>query len=136
MSDETYDRFTDEAAGEVTLRLRILATALAVGGKDADEMALRALGEKIPRRGRMQADWVTYTRGPAVVTEEGDAVVITFDDTASSVVVLDIDPASVRGSIRGQRPDEAVASLEQTWRLQAPPQLTLGPDWSAHPAQA
>ena len=54
---------------------------------------------------------------------------ITFDDTASSVVVLDIDPASVRGSIRGQRPDEAIASLEQTWRLQAPPQLTLGPDW-------
>ena len=129
VSDETYDRFTDEAAGEVTLRLRILATALAVGGKDADEMALRALGEKIPRRGRMQADSVNYTRGPAVVTEEGDAVVITFEDTASSVVVLDIDPASVRGSIRGQRPDEAIASLEQTWRLQAPPQLTLGPDW-------
>ena len=129
VSDETYDRFTDEAAGEVTLRLRILATALAVSGKEADEMALRALGEKIPRRGRMQADSVNYTRGPAVVTEEGDAVVITFDDTASSVVVLDIDPAAVRGSIRGQRPDEAVASLEQTWRLQAPPQLTLGPDW-------
>ena len=77
----------------------------------------------------MQADSVSYTRGPAVVTEEGDAVVITFDDTASSVVVLDIDPASVRGSIRGQRPDEAIASLEQTWRLQAPPQLTLGPNW-------
>jgi hypothetical protein len=129
VSDETYDRFTDEAAGEVTLRLRLLATALAVDGKDADEMALRALGEKIPRRGRMEADSVRYTRGPASVAEEGDAVLITFDNTASSVVVLDIDPAAVRGSIRGLRPDEAVAALQQAWRLQAPPELTLGPDW-------
>ena len=129
VTDETYDRFTDEAAGEVTLRLRLLATALAVDGKAADEMALRALGERIPRRGRMEADEVRYTRGPATVAQEADAVVITFDNTASSVVVLDIDPAAVRGTIRGLPPDEAVAALEQNWRLQTPPELTLGPEW-------
>jgi hypothetical protein len=127
--DETFDRFTDEAADEVTLRLRLLATALAVDGAAADEMALRAMGEKIPRRGQMLADSVRFNRGPATIAQEGDAVVITFPNTASSVVVLDIDPAAVRASIRGMTPGEAVATLQNNWRLQTAPELTLGPDW-------
>ncbi len=127
--DETFDRFTDEAADEVTLRLRMLATALAVDGAAADEMALRAMGEKIPRRGQMVSDSVRFNRGPATVSSEGDAVVISFPNTASSVVVLDIDPAAVRASIRGMTPGEAVATLQNNWRLQSPPELMLGPDW-------
>ncbi len=127
--DETFDRFTDEAADEVTLRLRMLATALAVDGAAADEMALRAMGEKIPRRGQMLSDSVRFNRGPATVSQEGEAVVISFPNTASSVVVLDIDPAAVRASIRGMTPGEAVATLQSNWRLQTPPELTLGPDW-------
>jgi hypothetical protein len=127
--DETFDRFTDEAADEVTLRLRMLATALAVDGAAADEMALRAMGEKIPRRSQMLSDSVRFTRGPATVETEGEAVVISFPNTASSVVVLDIDPAAVRALIRGMTPGEAVAALQSSWRLQIPPELTLGPDW-------
>ena len=127
--DETFDRFTDEAADEVTLRLSLLATALAVDGAAADDMALRAMGEKIPRRGRMLTDSVRFDRGQAAVAQEGDAVVITFPNTASSVVVLDIDPAAVRASIRGMSPPDAVATLQNTWRLQTPPQLALGPEW-------
>ncbi len=127
--DETYDRFTDEAADEVTLRLRMLATALAVDGAAADEMALRALGERIPRRAQMLTDSVRFSRGPATVTQEGDAVVISFPNTASSVVVLDVDPAAVRAAIRGMTPEEAVATLQRTWRLQGTPELTLGPEW-------
>lgn len=127
--DETYDRFTDEAADEVTLRLRLLATALAVDGAAADEMALRALGESIPRRGQMLADSVRFSRGPATVTQDGEAVVISFPNTASSVVVLDVDPAAVRAAIRGMTPEEAVATLQRNWRLQGAPELTLGPEW-------
>jgi hypothetical protein len=56
-------------------------------------------------------------------------VVISFPNTASSVVVLDIDPAAVRASIRGMTLGEAVATLQNNWRLQTPPELTLGPDW-------
>jgi hypothetical protein len=127
--DETYDRFTDEAADEVTLRLRLLATALAVDGATADEMALQAMGQKIPRRGQMLTDSVRFSRGPATVTQEGDAVVISFPNTASSVVVLDVDPAAVRAAIRGMTPEDAVATLQRTWRLQGAPELALGPDW-------
>ncbi len=127
--DETYDRFTDEAADEVTLRLRMLATALAVDGAAADEMALRAMGEKIPRRSQMLSDSVRFNRGPATVSQEGDVVVISFPNTASSVVVLDIDPAAVRSAIRGMRPAEAIAAMQANWRLQTAPELTLGPDW-------
>jgi hypothetical protein len=127
--DETFDRFTDEAADEVTLRLRMLATALAVDGAAADEMALRAMGEKIPRRSQMLSDSVRFSRGPATVETEGEAVVISFPNTASSVVVLDIDPAAVRALIRGMTPGEAVAALQSNWRLQVTPELTLGPDW-------
>jgi len=127
--DETYDRFTDEAANEVTLRLRLLATALAVDGAAADEMALRAMGEKIPRRSQMLSDSVAFSRGPATVEAAGDAAVITFPNTASSVVVLDIDPAAVRSAIRGMSPSEAIATMQNNWRLQTTPELTLGPDW-------
>ncbi|MEI2692704.1 MAG: baseplate J/gp47 family protein [Anaerolineae bacterium] len=127
--DETYDRFTDEAADEVTLRLRLLATALAVDGAAADEMALQAMGQKIPRRGQMLTDSVRFSRGPATVTQEGDVVVISFPNTASSVVVLDVDPAAVRAAIRGMTPEDAVATLQRTWRLQGAPELALGPQW-------
>lgn len=135
--DETYDRFTDEAADEVTLRLRLLATALAVDGKAADELAFQALGQKLPRRGRLLADSVTYNNGAAVVSQDcgGDSQcvdpipVIEFDITASGVAVLDIDPAAVRAAIQGRRPSEAVAELQRRWRLQSQPELSLGPDW-------
>ncbi len=127
--DETYDRFTDEAADQVTLRLRMLATALAVDGAAADEMALQALGQKIPRRAQMLTDSLRFNRGTATVSQEGDVVVISFPNPASSVVVLDVDPAAVRAAIRGMTPAEAVATLQRTWRLQETPELTLGPDW-------
>lgn len=127
--DETFDRFTDEAADEVTLRLRLLATALAVDGTAADEMALQALGQKIPRRAQMLTDSLRFSRGTATVSQEGDVVTISFPNTASSVVVLDVDPAAVRAAIRGMTPAEAVATLQRTWRLQETPELTLGPDW-------
>lgn len=127
--DETYDRFTDEAANELTLRLRLLATALAVDGNAADEMAARALGQSIPRRSQLLADTVATTYGATSVVEDGDALAIPFDVTASGLVVLDIDPAAVRASIRGLTPDEAVAVLQENWRLQTQPELSLGPDW-------
>ena len=127
--DETYDRFTDEAADELTLRLRLLATALAVDGSAADEMATRALGEAIPRRSQLLADSVTTTYGETSLVEDGDDLAIPFDVTASGVVVLDVDPAAVRASIRGLAPDEAVAVLQEKWRLQAQPELSLGPEW-------
>lgn len=127
--DETYDRFADEAADTVTLRLRLLTTGLAVDGNTANEIALQALSAKLSRRVRLASEDVTYTHGEAVVTEEGDAVVITFSDTASSIVAVDIDPAGVRASIRGLPADQAKQTLQTNWRLQAPPELTLGPNW-------
>lgn len=127
--EETFNHFTDEVSDELKLRLRLLATAWAVDGKSADEMALRALSGKIPRRGQMLADSVKWEHGPATVTEEGDALVITFTDMASSVAVLDIEPALVREAIRGKTPEDAIAILQSKWRLQSPPVLTLGPTW-------
>lgn len=128
--DETYDRFVDEQADQVSLRLRLLATALAVDGNAANELAFKALGDAIPRRGRLLADTVSYATGPATVTQLDDGTtLITFDVTASGQAVLDIDPSAVRAAIRGLRPEEAVAKLEQDWRLQTKPEITLGPDW-------
>lgn len=127
---ETYDRFNDEQAEQVTLGLRLLATALAVDGAAADQMALQELSTTLPRRSRLLMDTVTYTRGPAQVTTLEDSTpVITFDVTASGQAVLDIDPAAVRALIRGLPPSEAVQKLQSEWRLQRPPELVLGPDW-------
>ncbi len=128
--EETYDRFTDEVANQVNLRLRLLATALAVDGKAADELALQALSDNLPRRGRLLADTVTYTRGPATVSQLDDGTpVIQFDVTASAQAVLDIDPAAVRATIRGLPPTEAVSKLQAEWRLQKPPEISLSPEW-------
>lgn len=128
--DETYDRFIDEEAEQLFLGLRLLATALAVDGTAADELALQALGDSLPRRGRLLADTVRYSRGPATVTELEDGTpIITFDVTASGQAVPDVDPAAVRAAIRGQRPPDAVDTLQNQWRLQAAPELAVGPDW-------
>ncbi|MCS6843454.1 MAG: baseplate J/gp47 family protein [Caldilineales bacterium] len=127
---ETYDRFNDEQAEQLTLGLRLLATALAVDGAAADQMALQELANSLPRRTRLLVDTVTYTRGPAQVTTLEDGTpVITFDVTASGQAVLDIDPAAVRALIRGLPPAEAVQKLQSEWWLQQPPELVLGPDW-------
>lgn len=128
--DETYDRFNDEEANQLSLRLRLLATALAVDGTAADELALQALSDSLPRRGRLLADTVRYSRGPATVTELEDGTpIITFDVTASGQAVPDVDPAAVRAAIRGQRPSDAISTLQRQWRLQAAPELAVGPDW-------
>lgn len=126
---ETYDRFTDEEASQVSLRLRLLATALAVDGVAGDELALRALGDKIPRRGQLLADSIIYNRGGATVIEGGETPEIVFDATASGVAVVDIDPAAVRAAIRGLPRDEALEALRSNWRLQTEPELSLGPEW-------
>jgi hypothetical protein len=128
--DETYDRFNDEEANQLSLRLRLLATALAVDGTAADELALQALSDSLPRRGRLLADTVRYSRGPATVTELEDGTpIITFDVTASGQAVPDVDPAAVRAAIRGLRPPDAISTLQRQWRLQIPPELAVGPDW-------
>ncbi|MEA3338021.1 MAG: baseplate J/gp47 family protein [Chloroflexota bacterium] len=127
---ETYDRFTDEEADQVSLRLRLLATGIAVDGASAEEFALRALGDEIPRRGRLLSESIGFTRGSETVSFDGeDNAEIAFDMTASGVAVIDIDPAAVRATIRGLPEGEAVGQLQQNWRLQSPPELTLGPEW-------
>jgi len=126
---ETYDRFTDEEASQVSLRLRLLATALAVDGAAADELALNELSNQVSRRGRLLTESVSYNRSPVRIEEYDDVTLISFETMASGVIVREIDPAAVRASIRGHAVGEAVGIIRENWRLQSEPELTLGPDW-------
>jgi hypothetical protein len=122
---ETFDHFVDEPTETLGLRLRVLASGLAVDGKAAEEIAAQAMRTQSPGLADALPDRVRYQRGAMTVQEER----ISFSETATGEIVSDINQAEVRAAIAGLSLDEARAVLAQRWSLAGEPELRLEPDW-------
>ena len=122
---ETFDRFVDEPADTLRLRLRVLARGLAVDEAAGRQIALRVMQAQIPAGSRLLRDRVRFQRGP--VTARGGQV--TYRLTATGEMVGDIDRAAVRAAIAGLPVDQARARLAEQWPLVSPPEIRLQPGW-------
>jgi len=125
---ETFDRFAGEDAETLGLRLELLARGLAVDTRGAEEMAERALRERVPPGVQLAEQKPRFELGPMTILDEKKQKV-RFTVTATGEVVGDVDIAAVREAIRGMELPTALAVLRRDFQFGAEPRLTLRPDW-------
>ncbi len=121
-----FDHFNDEPAEELNLTLRVLVQGVAVDEAAAREVALQALEEAVPERGKLVADSIQFLVDPNVTVNER---VVTFNVTARGKYVIPIDSRELRAAITGMTFEEASTALQERWLLARPPEFYLDPDW-------
>ncbi len=125
---ETYDHFSGERAERLGVRMRLLMRGIAVDGNAARELALRRLRDALPPAGRLVRDTTDVTVGP-VTAYDPTTQTVYFAAKATGTYLLDINESEVRSAIVGKPVQEAAIILQTRWRLAAPPEIYLGPDW-------
>ncbi len=128
---ETYDHFSGEKAERLGVRMRLLMRGIAVDGNAARELALRRLRDELPPAGRLVRDTTNVTVGPVTAYDPTNQTVY-FAARATGIYLLDINESEVRSAIAGKPIQEAAVILQTRWRLAAPPEIYLGPDWLMH----
>ncbi|RLT41491.1 MAG: hypothetical protein DWI57_06875 [Chloroflexi bacterium] len=121
-----FDHFNDEPADQLGLTLRVLVQGVAVDQETAREIAMAALQEAVPERGKLVADSIQFLADPNA-TASGRSV--TFTIVGRGNYVIPIDNREVRSAVAGLSTEEATALLQKEWLLQRPPEFYVDPDW-------
>lgn len=121
-----FDHFNDEPADELNLTLRVLVQGVAVDQETARTIAMAALQEAVPERGKLVADSIQFLVDPnARVTDRS----VRFSVVGRGNYVIPIDNQEMRSAVAGLPVDEAIARLKEGWLLQKDPQFYIDPDW-------
>lgn len=121
-----FDHFNDEPADELNLTLRVLVQGVAVDQETARTIAMAALQEAVPERGKLVADSIQFLVDPnATVTDRS----VRFSVVGRGNYVIPIDNQEMRSAVAGLPVDEAIARLKEGWLLQKDPQFYIDPDW-------
>lgn len=124
---EVYDQFLDAEADVLHLQMRILAAGTAVDRANANLLAYEALKDKIPATYELQSEEITFSLDEKDIRMDGRAVILQV--SASAPLVVDIDRGEVRSVISGLTEQEAGQVLNETFALEAPPEVEVLPDW-------
>ena len=124
---EVYDQFLDAEADVLHLQMRILASGTAVDRANANLLAYDALQERIPGSYQLQSEEITFELDQESVEMEGRVAV--FDVRASAPLVVDVDRGEVRSAVAGLTVEEASQILAESFALDAPPVVEVGPEW-------
>lgn len=127
-----FDSFTDEAKDTLGVTMRILARAIAVNDQGGKTLALRALQGQMAPGSHLLANSIKYDTSNFTVLEENTLKVVTFNVTASGVMVEDVDTARIRAAVAGLTPTAATELLRQEWKLDEAPLIRVEPDWLGH----
>ena len=122
-----FDHFNDEPADELNLTLRVLVQGVAVDEEQAREVAMAALQEAVPERGKLVADSIQFLVDPNSTNVADRSV--SFTIVGRGNYVIPIDNRELRAAITGMPVDDASALLQQQWLLQQPPEFYVDPDW-------
>ena len=121
-----FDHFNDEPADQLGLTLRVLVQGVAVDQETAREIAMSALQEAVPERGKLVADSIQFLVDPnSTVTER----TVSFTIVGRGNYVIPIDNREVRSAVTGLSTAEATTLLQEQWLLQKPPEFYVDPDW-------
>jgi len=122
-----FDHFNDEPAEELNLTLRVLVQGVAVDQTLARNVAMAALQEAVPERGKLVADSIQFLADPSSTTVADRSV--TFTIVGRGNYVIPIDSRELRSAVTGMPVEEASAFLQEQWLLQKPPEFYVDPDW-------
>jgi hypothetical protein len=123
---ELYDKFLDEAADELSLKMTVVATGVAVAGQDANKVALDALQASVPQDYVLVAPGLTFERGEIRLGEKRR---LSFPMTASGIAVAKIDTSGLREALVGQPVPRAQAIVMERLPLKREPAIEVRPDW-------
>jgi len=116
--------------GEVTdllsLEMRAVVRGTAIGGQNANQLALAALQAQVPPHYRLDARSLEFVAGEVVGVENR---VVSFRVRAAGVAVAQIDAHQVASDVRGLPIGEAQRTLRQRLALAGEPIVVVEPDW-------
>jgi len=123
---ETYDKFVDEEADVLGMKMVVSASGTAIGGQDANALVYRLLEARVREGYQLTAEGLRFEAGQ-VVAVEGRRV--SFTMKASGFIVAVIDLNTVINDIRGRPIEEAENLLSQRFPLKERPVIKVDPDW-------
>jgi hypothetical protein len=123
---ETYDKFVDEEADVLGMKMVVSASGTAIGGQDANALVYRLLEARVREGYQLTTEELRFELGQ-IVAVEGRKV--SFTMKASGLIVPVIDLNTVINDIRGRPVEEAENLLSQRFPLKERPAIKVAPDW-------
>jgi hypothetical protein len=115
-----------EVTDLLTMEMRAVVRGTAVGGQNANQLALAALQAQIPPEHYMDPRSLEFIAG-RVVTVQYRAV--SFEMHAAGEAIAEIDDRQVARDVRGLRTEEALSQMSQQLPLSGDPEVVVEPDW-------
>jgi hypothetical protein len=125
--DAVYTPSLDgEVTAELKLEMRAVLRGTAIGGQNANQLALAALQTKVPPGYILDPRSLQFVADQVVGVEER---AVSFQMRASGVAVAQIDGRQVASDVRGLRIEDALSHLRQQLPLATEPLVVVEPDW-------
>jgi hypothetical protein len=123
---ETYDKFVDEEADILGVKMVVSASGTAIGGQDANALVYRLLEARVREGYQLTTEGLRFEAGQ-VMAVEGRKVSFTMKASGLITPVIDLNQAI--NDIRGQPVEEAENLLSQRFPLRERPVIKVAPDW-------
>jgi hypothetical protein len=125
--DAVYDPSMDgEVTDKLALEMRAVVRGTAIGGQNANQLALAALQAKVPADYRLDPRSLEFVAGKVAKVENR---AVSFEVRATGVAIAQIDGRQVAGSVRGLSVEEAQSVLRQRFAVAGEPTIAVKPDW-------
>lgn len=122
--------YTPSLDGEVTdlltLEMRAVVRGTAIGGQDANQLALAALQTQVSPNYRLDPRSLEFVAGKIVAVENRS---VSFQMHAAGVAVAQIDDRQVASDVRGLPIEKARQLMRQRLPLAREPTVVVEPDW-------
>jgi hypothetical protein len=125
--DAVYDPSLDgEVTEQLTLEMRAVVRGTAIGGQNANQLALAALQAQVPSNYQLDPRSLGFVAGEVVGVENR---AVNFQMHATGVAVAQIDGRQVASDVRGMPIEEVRQLLRQRLPLSGEPMVVVEPDW-------
>ncbi len=125
--DAVYDPSMDgEVTDKLSLEMRAVVRGTAIGGQNANQLALAALQAKVPADYRLDPRSLEFVAGKVTKVENR---AVSFEVRAAGTAIAQIDGREVAGSVRGLSVEEAQRILRQRFAVAGEPTVAVKPDW-------
>ncbi len=122
--------YTPNLEGEVTdlltMEMRAVVRGTAIGGQNANQLALAALQSQVPTGYNMDPRSLEFVAGEVVGVQDR---AVSFQMRAAGEAVAEIDDRQVGKDVRGLSIEEALVQLRERHPLSGDPEIVVEPDW-------
>jgi len=125
--DAVYSPSLDgEVTDLLTLEMRAVVRGTAIGGQNANQLALAALQTQVPPGHNLDPRSLEFVAGRVVEVQDR---AVSFEMHAAGEAIAEIDNRQVARDVRGLRIEEALSEMRQGLPLSRDPQIAVEPDW-------